>query len=89
MCRRDDGHIVQKWNTHTHQFVPLHNGYVVPFNPWLSTFTNCHINVEIRLSVQAIKYLYLYIYKGHDRAVADIIFNQAQPNEIKQYVDGR
>jgi hypothetical protein len=41
---------------------------VVPYNPYLSLFFNCHINVEVCTSVAAVKYLYKYVYKGHDRA---------------------
>jgi len=30
----------------------------------------CHINVEVCSSITAMKYLYKYVYKGHDRALA-------------------
>jgi hypothetical protein len=29
----------------------------------------CHINVEVYSSITAVKYLYKYVYKGHDRAL--------------------
>jgi hypothetical protein len=29
----------------------------------------CHINVEVCSSITAVKYLYKYVYKGHDRAL--------------------
>jgi hypothetical protein len=45
---------------------------VVPYNPYLSVFFNCHINMEVRTSVAVVKYLYKYIYKGHDRAQVDV-----------------
>ena len=38
------------------------NRDVVPYNPYLSAKYNCHINVEICTSVQAIKYIHKYIY---------------------------
>jgi hypothetical protein len=41
---------------------------VVPYNSYLSLLFNCHINVEVCTSVAAVKYLYKYVYKGHDRA---------------------
>ncbi len=44
------------------------NRWVVPYNPYLSLLFNCHINVEVCTFVTAVKYLYKYIYKGHDRA---------------------
>ena len=48
--------------------VLLDNKYVVPYNPYLSTKYNVHINVEICSSVQSYKYLYKYVYKGPDMA---------------------
>jgi hypothetical protein len=30
----------------------------------------CHINVEVCSSITVVKYLYKYVYKGHDRALA-------------------
>ena len=44
---------------------------VVPYNPYLSKRLKCHINVEYCGSIKAVKYLYKYTYKGHDRARAD------------------
>ena len=43
------------------------NSFVVPYNPFLSLHYKAHINVEVVYSVQAVKYLYKYITKGHDR----------------------
>lgn len=52
---------------------------------------NCHINVEVCSSIKAVKYLYKYVYKGHDRASFSI--DQPDSNgvvdEIKRYVDAR
>ena len=49
----------------------LDNRSVVPYNPFLCTKYNAHINVEICNSVQAVKYLYKYVYKGHDKVMAE------------------
>jgi hypothetical protein len=74
----------------------LDNRWVVPYNPILLMRYNYHINVEVCSSIKSAKYLYKYVFKGHDRVSASI--NQApanmdgQPqviNEIKQYRDGR
>ncbi|KAH9540622.1 hypothetical protein CY35_14G015100 [Sphagnum magellanicum] len=74
---------------------------VMPYNPYLSLLFNCHINVEVCTSVAAIKYLYKYVYKGHDHAQVDVGLVDAttpdgaaptQPrmrDEIKIYQDGR
>ncbi len=73
----------------------------MPYNPYLSLLFNCHINVEVCTSVAAVKYLYKYVYKGHDRAQVDVGpmdavapdgTAPAQPrmwDEIKIYQDGR
>ncbi|XP_022883704.1 uncharacterized protein LOC111400528 [Olea europaea var. sylvestris] len=45
----------------------LDNRWVVPDNPYLSAKFDCHINVEVCSSIKAVKYLYKYVYKGHDQ----------------------
>nr|CAG8627565.1 809_t:CDS:2 [Entrophospora candida] len=50
----------------------LDNRWVVPYNPYLSTRYDCHINVEICSSITAVKYLFKYVYKGHDCATVEI-----------------
>ena len=69
----------------------LDNRWVVPYNPYLLRMFNCHINVEVCSSIKAVKYLYKYIYKGHDRASFSIDQPDADGNidEIKRYVDAR
>ncbi len=46
------------------------NRWVVPYNPYLTMQYQCHINVEVYNSITVVKYLYKYVYKGHDRALA-------------------
>jgi hypothetical protein len=79
------------------------NQWVVPHNPWLCMRYQCHINVEVCSSITAVKYLYKYVYKGHDRAQVEVVPAGAgdgevapaaagQPavrDEIKHYQDGR
>lgn len=36
----------------------IHNGFVVPYNPYLSGKFNAHINMELCSSVKAIKYIH-------------------------------
>ncbi len=52
--------------------VELDNYWVVPHNVYLSTKYNAHINVEVYNNIRAIKYLFKYVYKGHDRATVEI-----------------
>jgi hypothetical protein len=97
--RRDDGrqHIGRSgWH--------FDNRWVVPYNPFLTLRYNCHINVEVCSSVAAVKYLYKYVYKGHDRAMVEVrevgaAVGGAQDgqghahvvnrDEIKAHLDGR
>lgn len=79
--RRQNGYKVQirkKW---------LDNRWVVPYNPKLLMRYNCHINVEVCCSIKSVKYLYKYIYKGHDCfsfAVGPDDSGDIEINEIKQ-----
>src|ERR1700737_244345 len=74
-----------------HEFT---NCDVVPFNPYLSAKFNCHINVKVATTVTAVKYLFKYVYKGHDRAVYQMVNDGADDqhqliNEIDEFLDGR
>jgi len=62
------------------------NRWVVPHNPYLSWKYQAHINVEVGASVQAIKYIYKYIYKGSDQATMHV---DSIHDQIKQYLQGR
>ncbi|AQK79503.1 hypothetical protein ZEAMMB73_Zm00001d035706 [Zea mays] len=84
--RRDDG------RKETVRGCELDNRWVVAYNPYLLRLFNCHINVEACGSIKAVKYLFKYIYKGHDHAsVAMTDANKADGDvdEIKQYIDAR
>lgn len=45
---------------------------MVPYNTYLSQRYNAHINVEVCATVKSVKYIYKYIFKGHDRAQVQI-----------------
>jgi len=70
---------------------------VVPHNVYLSTKYDAHINVEVYNNIRAIKYLFKYIYKGHDHATIEISRhsdnategNVVEANEIKKYLNCR
>lgn len=85
--RRDDGRTVTKGN-HV-----LDNRSVVPYNPYLSKKYNAHINVEVCSTIKSVKYIFKYVYKGHDAAIVkigegqnDVTYNW---DEIKLYIDAR
>ena len=67
--------------------------WVVPYCPELLDIFNCHMNVEVVSSIKAVKYLYKYIYKGHD--AANIIITDVQNetridhDEVHNYIDKR
>jgi len=60
--RSADGPLLQGRDGH-----PVDNTWIVPHNLWLSTKYNAHINVEVCSSIAAVKYLFKYVYKGHDK----------------------
>ena len=61
----------------------LNNQYVVPYNPYLVTKFDCHLNVEICSTVKNVKYMCIYI--RHDRIAIYINLNNNLHNtdEIK------
>ena len=66
------------------------NAWIVPYNPYLSKRFNCHINTEVCSSIQAVKYIYKYIYKGPD--MANIVVGEGQHqqiHEVQNYLDTR
>ncbi|OWY92809.1 Helitron helicase [Phytophthora megakarya] len=84
--------------------VVVDNRWVVPYNPYLCQKYNCHVNMEICSTVQSVKYLYKYVYKGQDRATVTLRPHQQDTSissendggadrdsidEIQQYLDGR
>ena len=86
--RRDDGKVVMV------KGIPLDNRYIVPYNPTLLLLFEGHINVEKCNHSNAIKYLFKYISKGHDRAIAAIYRSDpptkdVEIDEIKQYYNCR
>jgi hypothetical protein len=70
----------------------IDNRWVVPYNPFLSLRSNCHINVERCTSPKAAKYLYKYVTKGTDRAMVATVLEDrtGEPrDEISEYEDLR
>jgi len=77
--------------------IELDNRWMVPHNVCLSTKYDAHINVEVCNNIRAVKYLFKYVYKGHDRATVEILCqndnategNVVEADEIKKYLDYR
>jgi len=96
--RKDDGNKFTVRMKNGQGEVEVNNKWIVPYNPYLLLKFNCHINVEICSSVKSVKYLYKYIFKGHDscniRIHQEPTAGEGRPNqliydEIEQYVDSR
>ena len=49
---------------------------------------DCHINVEVCASVESVKYIHKYIYKGHNRTTMGLGADQ-QRDEITEYLYGQ
>ncbi|CAF1146398.1 unnamed protein product, partial [Brachionus calyciflorus] len=64
------------------------NKWVVPYNPYLSTKYNCHINVEVCNFITAVKYLFKYVYKGHDKSLIKIDSNE-QAQSVSDLKDNK
>jgi hypothetical protein len=77
--------------------IELDNRWVVSHNVYLSTKYDAHINVEVCNNIRAIKYLFKYVYKGHDHAIVEISCqsdnategNVVETNKIKKYLNYR
>jgi hypothetical protein len=72
----------------------LDNRRVVLYNPYLLRTFNCHTNVEACGSIKYVKFLFKYIYKGHDRASiavreGDNADSNSNVDEIRQFRDAR
>ena len=52
--------------------VDLDNRWVIPYNPYLLEYFEFHMNVEICSTIKAVKYLYKYVYKEHDKISVSI-----------------
>ena len=79
--RRDDSRTVEVGG------IKLDNRWVVPYNPYLLLKYNAHINVEICSTVIAVKYLYKYVYKGHDRAIIGFQTGEHSGTDHTKHVD--
>ena len=66
------------------QEVKLDNSQVVLYNLWLLYKYNTYINIKICTSMQAVKYIYKYIYKGTNYAMLTV----KTQDKVKQYLQG-
>ncbi|XP_074314080.1 uncharacterized protein LOC141649285 [Silene latifolia] len=69
----------------------MDNRSVVPYNPYLLVMFDCHLNVEVCSTINAVKYLYKYVNKGHDRILFNVTNSTASMlvDKIEKYQSGR
>ncbi|XP_057247317.1 uncharacterized protein LOC104901443 [Beta vulgaris subsp. vulgaris] len=69
----------------------LDNRWVIPYNPYLSSLFDCHLDVEVCSTIEAVKYLYKYVYKGHDKISFNVVRRGEVDtiDEIEHYQSGR
>ncbi len=75
--------------------IELDSRWVVPHNIYLSTKYDAHINVEVCNNIRVVKYLFKYVYKGHDCVTVEISRqndnatkgNVVEADETKKYLD--
>ena len=66
------------------------NSYVVPYNKQLLHKFRAHINIEACVTVKSVKYLFKYVYKGHDCANMEMVVEDGEAlDEIKTYLNCR
>ncbi|XP_071918919.1 uncharacterized protein [Coffea arabica] len=68
----------------------LDNKCIVPYNPYLLTLFDCHMNVKICSTIKRVKYLYKYVFKGHDLVSFRIMTDDSATgtDEIKEFQKG-
>jgi hypothetical protein len=70
--------------------VQVDNRWIVPYNAYLSKKFNSHINLEACTSIQSVKYLFKYVYKGYDCANVQVTATDTlNHDEIQTYLDAR
>ena len=76
----------------------VHNGWVVPYNPYLLLKYDTHINVEISTSIKSFKYIFKYIMKGGEKVevrLRTVVDSEEGTNtyldldELKTWADAR
>ena len=65
------------------------NEYVVPYNASFLLKYRCHMNVEVVTQAYAIKYLFKYVFKGHDNASSAVHATKRHIDQIGNYQDHR
>jgi hypothetical protein len=78
----------QEWTITTagRRTFTMDNHWIVPYNPYLTLRYKAHINMKVCASVQTIKYIHKYIYKGTDRTALHLT---DENDEITRHLQSR
>lgn len=87
--RRQNGVFVEQRGHASSQMFRFTNRWVVPYNPYLVGKYDCHINVQIATTIEAVKYLYKYVFKGNPQAAFTLVQDGEVRDEIADYLKGR
>ncbi|XP_034236354.1 uncharacterized protein LOC117642372 [Thrips palmi] len=69
--------------------VEVHDGWIVPYNPFLLLKYNAHINLEIASTRKVIKYLFKYLHKGTSQSNVRVLPLDQQVDEPEEYATKR
>ena len=83
----EDGGLTHNLRMKNNTQYNVNNKWVVPYNPFLSLKYGAHINVKIVNSVEAIKYLYKYITKGHDKLTFTVEGEEGQEQAVHDEIE--
>ena len=62
----------------------MDNRQIIPYSLYLSVKYYTYINIKVCASVQSVKYIYKYIYKGNDRTTLRL----TNGDKVTQYLQG-
>ncbi|XP_054272896.1 uncharacterized protein LOC128993160 [Macrosteles quadrilineatus] len=75
--------------TSRNKSIPVHDGWVVPYNAALLLKYEAHINLEVASTRRVIKYLFKYLMKGGSLQNVKVTPLSKQDDEVEHYVTKR
>ena len=66
--------------------IEIDNRWIAPYNSGLLKKYRYYINVECCDTIAAVKYLFKYIHKSHDKIILDL---KNENNQIEKHIAGR
>ncbi|XP_054260342.1 uncharacterized protein LOC128984992 [Macrosteles quadrilineatus] len=75
--------------TSRNRSIPVHDGWVVPYNSALLLKYEAHINLEVASTRRVIKYLFKYLMKGGSLQNVKVTPLSKQDDEVEHYVTKR